>query len=211
MDDDGASLDPLTSLQLVTDQRRRTDASLDADPRLLYGVWGVAWLVGFGLFWLSSPFRVAGPLLDIPLPVVGVVYAALLLAAAVVSIAHTARMARGLRGVSARTGAMYGWSWTLGFVALPCIVLTAGRLGANDEVLALLWPAVSGLVVGLLYLAGGAIWDDTTQYAIGAWLVVTTAVGALFGPTGLYLVMALAGGGGFLLAAAWSTWRRRPA
>lgn len=72
----------------------------------------------------------------------------------------------------------------------------------------MLWPAVSGLIIGLLYIAGALAWDDPLQFAIGAWIIVTTGAGALFGLLPLYLVMCLAGGGGFLAAATWFAVRR---
>ena len=74
--------------------------------------------------------------------------------------------------------------------------------------MALLWPALSGLITGLLYVGGGAAWDDPSQFGVGAWILVTTGAGCLLGLPGLYLVMGLAGGGGLLAAAAWFHLRR---
>lgn len=93
--------------------------------------------------------------------------------------------------------------------AVHSIVLSAERLGAPPEATALLRPALSGLIVGLLYIGGAAAWDDPLQFAIGAWISVTTGAGCLLGPPGLYLVMCLVGGGGFLAMAAWFTVRRQ--
>jgi hypothetical protein len=72
-----------------------------------------------------------------------------------------------------------------------------------------LWSAGSGLVVGILYLVGGALWQDRVQYGLGAWILAASAAGALAGSPAVYLVMSLAGGGGFLLAAAWFAVRAR--
>ncbi len=196
-------LDPAEQLRLVAAQQARTRRSLAPDERFLFGAWGVAWLVGFGVIWLASPLRDGGPLVAVPGLVAGLLFFVLLVGAGVVTAVHSYRAGRGLAGPSSRTGAMYGWGWFLGFAMLPCIVLGAERLGASPEVMAMLWPAVSGLIVGLLYVGGAAAWDDPTQFVIGAWIIVTTGVGCLLGLPGLYLVMCLAGGGGFLAAAAW--------
>ena len=200
-------LDPAESLRLIEQQRARTHDALAPDERLLFGAWGVAWFVGFGLLWLAVPGE-DGPLLALPGVVVGATFALLLLLAGTVTAVHSIRVGRGLSGASNRTGAMYGWGWFLGFAMLPCIVLSAERMGAPPDVTALLWPALSGLITGLLYVGGGAAWDDPLQFAIGAWIIVTTGVGALLGLPELYLALCLAGGGGFLTAAGWFALRR---
>ncbi len=172
---DGA-LDPAQQLRLVAETRARTHRALVPDERVVFGAWGVAWFVGFGVFWLSSPLRDGGPLVALPGLFDGLLFFALLVAA--------------------------------GFAMLPCIVLSAERLGAPPEATALMWPALSGLVVGLLYIGGAAVWDEPHQFVIGAWIIGTTGVGCLLGRLPLYLVMSLAGGGGFLAAAGWSALRR---
>ena len=203
--DAGDDLGPAELLALAEHQRARTSAALEIDGRLLFGAWGLAWLLGFGLFWLTTPYREGAPPLAVPMGVAGAVFAGLLLAAAVVTTAHIMRRSRGVRGPSSRQGAMYGWAWMLGFVAVTCMNSGVLQIVGDDlatEVAALLWPAASGLVVGLLYCAGGALWDDPLQFGLGAWLLATTSLGVLGGVTALYLTMALAGGGGFLVAAA---------
>ncbi len=207
-DDAAAALDPAGRLRLVAEQEARTRAALSPDARLLFGAWGTAWLVGFGALWAAYPGRDGGPLLAVPGWSVGLLFFLLFVAAAAVTAVHSARAGRGVSGASARAGAMYGWGWVLGFAMLPVIVLGAQRLGAPAEATALLWPAVSALVVGLLYVGGAAAWDDPTLFVIGAWIILTTGVGCLLGLQALYLVMCLAGGGGFLAAAAFFAVRR---
>ncbi|MEK8108528.1 hypothetical protein NKG94_33475 [Micromonospora sp. M12] len=52
LDDDLPPTDAAAALRLIEDQRSATVRRLDPDARLLYWPWGVAWLVGFGLFFL---------------------------------------------------------------------------------------------------------------------------------------------------------------
>lgn len=46
-------LDPRSAMELVTDTRARTGRALDVNNAVLYGVWGLAWLVGYLAIWLS--------------------------------------------------------------------------------------------------------------------------------------------------------------
>lgn len=198
-----AGLDPADTLALVEDQRRSAEQALDVDVRLLYGTWGIAWLVGFGAFW----FTAGGPSgrYEVPPAWTGVVFGLLIISAIVVTAVHTTRATRGIRGSTAEVGAMYGWSWFIGFAAVAAVLGGLVRAGASNEVLALAATGMSCTVVGVLYLGGGATWRDRAQFGLGAWILVTTAAGVIAGLPWLYLVMALAGGGGFLLAAAWFT------
>ncbi|WP_299037629.1 hypothetical protein [uncultured Pseudokineococcus sp.] len=196
--DDDAPLDPREALAVLESERSRTQRQLEPDVRLIYGVWGATWLVGFLVLWASSTGR--GPLV-LPPPAAGSTFAALMAVAVVVTGVHSTRRMAGLRGTSSTQGAMYGWAWLLGFGCVAALFTSAAGAGASAEVMGVLAPALSGLVVGLLYLAGGAMWQDRAQYALGAWILVTSAAGAIAGYPANHLVMGLLGGGGFLVAA----------
>jgi hypothetical protein len=58
------------------------------------------------------------------------------------------------------------------------------------------------LVTGLIYVAAAAISLDRTMFALGGWLLAVAAAAGWAGPVGALAVGALAGGGGFLAAAA---------
>lgn len=192
-------LTPGELLALVEGERARTSAAIEPDPRLVYGVWGIAWLLGFAALYVARAGT--GPV-DVAPAVAGIAFFLLFVAAMVVTGFHMARRFAGVRGLSSRVGAMYGWAWLIGFTTYAAIMGGAQRAGVEDPVMGLLWSAGSGLVVGLLYLAGGALWQDRVQYGLGAWILLASGAGALAGTPGIYLVMSLAGGGGFLLAAA---------
>jgi hypothetical protein len=196
-----AGLSPEQTLSLVEDHRRRAAHALQVDPRLLYGVWGVAWGVGFAAFWVAAGGPQGG--YRTPPGWVGAMFGVVIVTAVAVTAIHVGRATRGVRGVSAQVGAMYAGAWWLGFAGFAAVLGGLVRAGASEQVLAVYSPAASCLLVGVLYLAGGAIWRDRVQYGLGGWIVAVTAAGALTGLPGLYLVMSVAGGGGFLLAAAW--------
>ena len=193
-------------LAAVEKDRSHAAAAVEPDARVVYGVWGAAWLLGFALMYAG---RAPGSPVEVPMSLAAVGFFLCLLTAMVVTGIHMARRFSGVRGLSSTTGAMYGWSWTLGFGAFAAVVVGAQRAGAERPVLDVLWSAGSGLVVGILYLVGGALWQDRVQYGLGAWILAASAAGALAGSPAVYLVMSLAGGGGFLLAAAWFAVRAR--
>jgi len=204
--DDDAPLDPAAGAALVAAQRARVAAATDVDGRLLFGVWGAAWLVGFGALYAVSGDR---PLLDGDPDLALALFAAILVAAMVVTATHIARRSAGVHGGSAVQGAMYGWSWFLGFVGIFALAAALTDAGADPEVVQTAMTVAPASLVGVLYMAGAAIWRDRTQFALGAWISVVTTVAALVGLPSMLAVMAVAGGGGMLVAAGVSAGRRR--
>ena len=96
---------------------------------------------------------------------------------------------------------MLGLSWVSAFVAL---FLAMTGLAAELDAPALqtmLWPTWSGFLVGVLYLGEGAARRNVLHYALGTWLALTSAAALFLGVPGLFWVLALAGGGGFAVAA----------
>lgn len=189
-------LDPAASLALVEAQRRAVRRVVEPDNRLLFGVWGVAWLLGNLLLWMSRPAVDARPE-----PWAFVCYSLLIAGAVAVTMVHTISRGRGVSGPGATAGAMYGWAWTIGFAALTLIMVGLQRAGLDGEVLGLAWFSLPSLLVGLLYLAGGAMWLARELYLLGAWILLVGSAATLVGFPGTYLVLAFAGGGGFLLMA----------
>lgn len=202
---DEAPLPPSESLALIEQQSLRTRRDTDVNPALFNAAWGTAWLLGFGFFYLGAG---PAPPLDVPTWVVGVTFAALLTTAGLVQIVHSARATRGVHGVSAQTGAMYGWTWTLGLVSLAIVLSAVTAGGVSDRAEALLWPAAFVLVAGILLMAGGTVFRDWLFYGLGVWIVLVDVAAALAGIPTYYLVVALAGGGGFLVVSALHQVRR---
>ncbi|MGO1316908.1 MAG: hypothetical protein ACTMIR_07725 [Cellulomonadaceae bacterium] len=198
--DDAGEQPPTTAvtaehLAMIEATRRHVGESTEPDPRVLFGIWGVAWLGGYSALFFGRGHA------DRPQAWAFGVFAALLAVAVVVTLVHVLLRVRGVSGVSARSGAMYGWTWFVGFSGIYLINVGLRNAGASEAVLDLAWNALPCLLVGLMYLAGGALWRETAIFVLGAWIVLVAGVATLVGlPTG-YAVMAFAGGGGMLACA----------
>lgn len=197
--DENATLTPEASLALIHDQQRAARRRLDVDPAVLLVPWGIAWLVGYGLLFLRH-----GPddriLVAMPSWLPLAVLFGLLVAAGGYSSITTCRAVRGVGGVSAERGAMYMWSW---FVAFSAFGVIAPRFEEHlpDAQFGLLMGSLPVFVTGILYMSGGAVWHDRSQFAVGVWLSAINVVGVLAGPGWHSLAVAVLGGGGMLAAA----------
>jgi hypothetical protein len=97
---------------------------------------------------------------------------------------------------------MYGWSWGISFAAMCLIDIRITKLlPEGSDLVPLLWSGTSLLLTGALYLAGGMLWQDLRQYFLGGWIIVCGGASVLVGVPGNFLVLSLAGGGGFAVAA----------
>jgi hypothetical protein len=206
----GQQLSAGESLALIERAQEEAQRGLGLNPALIYALWGAAYLVGFGAIFLTYPTAVP---LRLSAAAAGVVIGVLFAAATVTSIVMGVRSGRGLRGPSRDAGAMYGWSWTLGFCTLAAVNIGVTRLGLPDDAVTLLWSGSSLLLIGVLYLAAGALFQDRFQYGLGLWMLVSSAGSVFAGVPGNFAVVSLAGGGGLLLAAGYFAlhYPRRPA
>ncbi len=203
-DDD--PIDPREGLAIVAAQRRRVRDSI-VDDRLVFGVWGLAWLVGYGAMWWSADRSATSTASGLG----ALVFAGVAGAALVVTLVHVVRSTHGLAGTSSQVGAIYGWAWFVGFLGQGLITAGVVNAGADAQVIAIVANGVAALVVGLLYMAGGALWRETALVAVGGWMIATAGAASLLPMPSGYLVMALAGGGGMLAAAGYVHLRRRRA
>ena len=193
-------LSPQDSLALIDAHQATQERRRHLDSALLTGIWGFAYLISWGGFYLAGERH-------LPTFVAGILTGVLIVGSMVFSAWFGIRGNQGVRGPSQVTGAMYGWSWMLSFMALTAINLGLQNKGLTADQVTLLWSGSALLVVGVLYLVGGALWRNWPQYVIGGWMLVTGAGSVFAGVPNNFLVLALAGGGGFLVQAAYYAWR----
>jgi hypothetical protein len=199
-------LDTRQAAELLRRSADHARQRLMANQPLIYGAWGVAWLIGCGAMWLSvlgqHPFRGAAGWAS---AVLGTGIALAIVATAIT----TGRAGRGVGGVSARQGMMFGLSWPVGFAALFSLIGAVAHFGASPSVMGVLGAVGPLVVVGLIYMVAAGMWLDRIMFWLGAWELLVAAVGAWTGPVGVLLMDAVAGGGGFLAASALVAWRNR--
>ncbi|MBL7260911.1 transporter [Paractinoplanes lichenicola] len=198
IDDDAPPLDPAESLALIERERHNLGRDLAPDPRLMFWPWGIAWLAGFTLFFLRF-----GPdgrvFVNLPewLPLVAL--ALLMVAAGITTGIAGSKVSRRVTGPSTRQGAMYGISWSIAFTAFSILFSQFSDLLPEDKA-GLLWAGGMVALTGALHMAGGAVWNDRELFALGAWTSVINIAGILIGPGWHALIVAVAGGGGMIVA-----------
>ena len=169
------------------------------DNRLSYLAFGLAWLIGYGALAVDSG---PDPLLDLPGPVPTVLLGAGLVAALVVTGVVIAKAQKEVKGAAALPGTLFGAGWVVGFVALFLLITSLESHTGDHRVGTVMWATGSALVVGMLYLMGGAIGRDLHQFTLGSYLALVGGAAIFFGLTGMYAALALAGAGGYFIAAA---------
>jgi hypothetical protein len=105
-------------------------------------------------------------------------------------------------------GTLFGIAWVTGFTALALLITALARVLDDQLVNTLLWPTGSALVVGLLYLMGGALQRGLVQYTLGTYLALLGAGAVFLATPGHYWALALAGAPAYFVAAAVESRRR---
>jgi hypothetical protein len=168
-----------------------------ADNRVAYVGFAAAYLLGHG----GTALTVGpNPVIDapswIPMILLGIGLAVGTIAATVAST----RLQRGLSAHQALPGKLLGMAWITGFAGLFLLITGLSATMGDAGLQALLWPTGSGLVVGLIYVAEGAMRRDTLHYTLGSVLIVV-ATSVLFLPTASAIgILAVAGGAAYITA-----------
>jgi hypothetical protein len=197
-DDELPPADPAESLRLIAREQAATGRQLTPDPRLLLWPWGLAWLIGFGVYFLRF-----GPdgrvFVDLPEFLPLTVLLGLIAVAGIITGVAGARAGRQVSGPSSRQGAMYGFTWSVAFIGMAVLLSRISDLlpvpSAN-----LLWAGAMVALTGALHMAGGALWNDRTGYILGIWISVVNVVGIILGAGWHALIVAVLGGGGMIVA-----------
>jgi hypothetical protein len=197
-DDELPPVDPAESLRLIEQERATAERVLTPDPRLLLWPWGIAWAIGFTVYFLR--FGPGGRVfVDMPswLPLTTLM--ALIIAAGITTGIVGARAGSYVSGPSSQQGAMYGITWSVAFAGVAIVLSQVSGLLPDDK-LNLLWAGVMVALTGALHMSGGAIYHDRALFALGAWTSLINVIGVFIGPGWHSLILAVAGGGGMLVA-----------
>lgn len=188
--------DPREALRVANATEASTGRALQPRVCLQYAIWGTAWLIGYGALhgsvhgWLSLNYGTAL-----------IIFSIVVLLGIVSSIVLSISVSVGVRGDSAFQGAVYGWTWMLAFATVFFIASRIGQVSTNQQFTGMLVNALAVLVVGMMYMSGGALWRDKPMLVLGIWFLVVDVVSLIAGPSGFITVYLTLGVAGFYIAA----------
>jgi hypothetical protein len=196
---DDQLLDAHAAAAILADARDRALRELRANYPLVFAVWGLILLIGFGVLWLSvrgqHPYSGPTPLALLALTL-------LLAAGAVITLIIVGRALTGVGGVTAAQRRVHSLALLLGYVGAFTLEGGLAHAGASNSLLGVYGAVAPMLVTGVVYAASPAIWQDWSTRTLGVWLVLVAAGSAYAGPVGVWAVAGLAAGIGFLAMAA---------
>ena len=184
------ALDPRAALASLNQAAAATRASIEPNTAVIYFVWAAAYLAGYGLLhgaafgWLPLAYGTAL-----------LIGAGILLAAVAYTAVAGIRSGSRIRGNSKFAGMAYGMSWMGGFLVVALFSIAISRLLAGTDQLVTGWliNSVAILVVGIMYMAGAAVFQDRPMFLLGACFTVLNAAGLIAGAQAFISIFAIGG------------------
>jgi hypothetical protein len=170
----------------------------EVDSRAAYVGFALAYVFGHGTAALSKGDN---PVITLPTWVPLTLLVSGLVPALVLAVRAGVRAQRGASESRRLAEKLLGMAWCTAFVALFLAITGLATARAEPDLQDVLWPAGSVLVVGLITIAEGTVRRNTLHYTLGSWLTLAGATALFFDTPGVYATIALAGGGGYALAA----------
>jgi hypothetical protein len=197
VDDDGPAPDPREMHALMEDQRR---VAVDAQMSFVWVMevcWGVAWILGYTALWLID----GSDAVSLPLPVAVGIFAGLIVLSSIVSIVLGIRNAPGVESSpeSAWQGRVYGISWSVAMVSVYVLGIGLAFNDAPDRLLSIFYTSGFSFIAGLMLLSTAALFRSRSSLLLGSILVLAALVAPFAGYPGNYIVMAVVGGGAYLV------------
>lgn len=184
---------------ILADARDHAMRELRASYPLVFTVFGLIFLIGYGVIWLSV--RGQHPYSG-PAPYALLTLTLLLAVGGVITVITVGRALTGIGGVTAVQRRVHSFALLLGYVGVFTLEGGLAHAGASDSLLSVYGAVAPMLVTGVVYAASPAIWQDWSTRTLGAWLVLVAAGSAYAGPVGVWAVAGLAACIGFLVMAA---------
>jgi hypothetical protein len=185
---------------LILEQARaKAQHELRTTHPAVYLTWALVYFIGYGAIWLSvrgqHPYHAPAP--EAILGVFLLAGVALAVTATVVS-----RAASGVGGASDMRRRITYLTLAVGYAGVLVLEAALDHAGASQQALGVYGAAAPILLMGLVFATGSAARMDWTVFGFGAWLVAVAALSGFAGPAGVWGVLALAVGGGFVALAA---------
>ena len=194
-----ADLDARAAAAIMRAAGERARRELRVNNPAIFASAGVAWLLGYGAMWLSV--RGQRPYQG-PTPPAAVIQVVLIGLAVAITASAVSRATTGVGGLSSVQRRIAILALVIANVAALVLEAAIDHAGASRSVVFGVFQAAAPvLVTGVVYVATSAVRLNWTVLGLGLWLVAVAAGGAFAGPVGVWAVIALAGGPGFLLMA----------
>lgn len=204
---DESALDARQMLALIEGETSTMRRAIEQQVKVYYYAWGIAWLVGYLVYWAGSPG--SGSPIALPFVPSVAVFGALILAAIVLSTVVGIRSNRGIKGTSDWVGTLYGLSWPILGTAIALVGVGMLRNGLSPELATIFFTSMYAIMVAALYLAGAMLWRSVDQLVIAIIFAVAAAVTPMFGHPGNLLGMGLIAGPALLVGGIIATIRYR--
>jgi hypothetical protein len=188
----------MTTATLTSPTENTTTTGGDVDSHAAYVSFGLAYVLGHGA---SAVSLGSDPLIALPAWLPTTLLGTGLAAGTVFAMLAANRAQRGASQYDVLSGKLLGLSWISAFAALFLAITGLAAELDRPDLQTMLWPTLSGFLVGVLYLGEGAARRNVLHYGLGTWLALTSAAALLLGNPSLFWVLAIAGGGGFAVAA----------
>jgi hypothetical protein len=197
---DEADMDARDAAAIMRDAGDRARRELRVNSPAIYASAGVAWLLGYGGMWLSV--RGQRPYQG-PTPAAAFIQVILVGLAAAITASIIGRATSGVGGISAAQRRVAVLALVAGIAAALVLEAAIDHAGASRSIVFGVFQAAAPvLVTGVVYVVTSASRLNWPVLGLGLWLIAAAAGGAFAGPVGVWGIIALAGGAGFLLLAA---------
>ena len=203
--DEDMGMDVARAAVILAEAREQARHQLRIRYPVLFSIWGLMYLLGYGAIWLSV--RGQHPYQG-PTPAALLALTFIVAAAIATTVVLVGRAVSGIGGSSAVRRRVYVLASLTGFVGLLTLEAALDHAGASRGVLGVYGAAAPILLTGLIYAVSSAIWLDWTVFGLGLWLMTVAAGSGFAGPVTVWAVDALAAGLAFLLMAAIGFGRR---
>jgi hypothetical protein len=197
-DEGDSELDLSAAAAIMQEARDRAMHELRARYPVVFTVWGLVLMIGYGAIWLSvlGQHPYTGPT-----PPALLALTLLLAAGAVTTVIIVGRALTGIGGPSVAQRRVHYLALIAGVVGTYALEGALAHSGANDSLLGVYGAVAPMLVTGVVYAASPAVWQDWSTRALGVWLVVVAASSGYAGPVGVWGIAGLLAGIGFVAVA----------
>jgi hypothetical protein len=196
---DEQDMDVHEAAQILEQAQDKARHELKANHPAIFLTWGLVYLLGYGAIWLSvrgqHPYTAPAP------AAIAGIFALAALALAITA-AVVSRAVSGVGGASDVQRRGYYLTIAIGYVGTLVLEAALVHAGASQEVRGIYGAASPILLIGLVFAASAANRSDRSVMYLGVWLLGAAALSGFAGPAGVWGVLALAVGAGFLAMAA---------